>query len=77
MVHVASETELFQIVGTLHAIGRFPHLLYGGQEQADKDGYDGNDHQELNEREALSQAKRPLWESKKTGHTRYPPGEKI
>ena len=47
---VDRQDQLFEVVGALGTSGRFPHLLDGGQEQADEDGDDGDHHQQLNQR---------------------------
>src|SRR5262249_20003099 len=42
-------SQLLQIVGTLHPVGRLAHLLHGRQKEADEHRNDGNDHQELDQ----------------------------
>ena len=52
-IEVNGHGDLAQVVAALGAGGRLPHLLDGGQEQADEDGDDGDDDQQLDQREAL------------------------
>ncbi len=47
------QAELFQIVAALHPVRGFTDLLHGRQQQADKNGDDGNHDQQLDEGEAL------------------------
>jgi len=53
---VQRQAELLEVVAALHAGGGFAHLLDRGQEQADEDGDDGDDHQQLDQREATPTA---------------------
>jgi hypothetical protein len=39
-------------LGAAHAIGRLTHLLHGGQQQPDQDRNDGDDYEQLDQREA-------------------------
>src|SRR5437870_1273991 len=50
--------QLTKIAHALRARGRLTHLLHGRQEQADQDGDDGDDHQQLDQREATPPALR-------------------
>src|SRR5262249_7202317 len=45
---------LFQVVRTLHAVGRLPNLLHGREEQPDQDGNDGNDDEQFDQGEGGS-----------------------
>jgi hypothetical protein len=45
------ETQLPEIVHACGPIGRFPNLLDSRKEQADKHADDGDDDQQLNQRE--------------------------
>src|SRR5262249_29311484 len=56
LVIVTRETNLLEVVGAGHAVGGFAHLLHGGQEQADQDGDDGDDHEQLDEGEGSTWA---------------------
>src|SRR5262249_46627152 len=49
---VGGQGDLLQVVAALHACGRLPYLLYGGEEEADEDGDDGNHHQQLDQGKA-------------------------
>ncbi len=51
MVVVQSESELFQVVGTLHPSCRFSRGLNGGQQQGDQHADDGNDDEKFHEGE--------------------------
>src|SRR5262249_14120262 len=44
------QADLLQVVLTFGAAGGLPHLLDGRQQQADQDGDDGNDDEQLDER---------------------------
>ena len=52
MVVVRGDAQLLEVVLALDPGGRFADLLYRGQQQADQDGDDGDDHQQLDQREA-------------------------
>src|SRR5262249_10529180 len=54
LVIVIGEADLFQVVGALHASGGLADLLDRGQEQADQNGDDCNDHPQLDESECAS-----------------------
>src|SRR5205814_1822005 len=49
-VVVDGDAELLEVVLTLRVGRRLTHLLYGGHEQADENGDDGDDYQQLNQR---------------------------
>src|SRR5262249_18700978 len=51
VVVVAGQGELLEVVGTTHAGGGLAHLLHRRQQQPDEDGNDGDDDQELDQRE--------------------------
>src|SRR5262249_22717105 len=48
---VGRQADLVQVVAAAEAVGRLPHHLHGGDEQADEDGDDGDDDQQLEEGE--------------------------
>jgi hypothetical protein len=48
------QRELFEIVGALGAGRGLANLLHRGNQEADQDGDDGDDDQQLNQREAVS-----------------------
>jgi hypothetical protein len=48
---VEGQPDLFEIVGTLRALSGFAHLLDRGDEQADQDRNDRNDHQQFDQGE--------------------------
>ena len=48
---VQPEAELLQVVLALHPGRRLPHLLHGGEQQADQDGDDGDHHQQFDQGE--------------------------
>src|SRR5262249_21770681 len=52
---VHRDDALLEVVGALHAVGGLPNFLHGGEQQADQDGDDGNDDQELDERKSPAQ----------------------
>src|SRR5205085_11752882 len=45
------QRDLLEVVAALDALGGRAHLLDGGDEQADQDGDDRDDHQQLDQRE--------------------------
>src|SRR5262245_57611204 len=51
VVVVERQADLLEVVLALRPRGRLAHLLDGGQEQADEDGNDGEDDQQLDQRE--------------------------
>ena len=51
LVVVAGKADLLQVVLAGHPVGGLPDLLDSGQQQADQDGNNGDDDQQLNERE--------------------------
>jgi len=51
---VDGQPDLLQVVLALHAVGRLPDLLDGGQQEADQDGDDGDDDEQLNERKGTA-----------------------
>ncbi len=65
-----------EIVATLGAVGGLAHFLHGRQEQANQDGNDGDDHQQLDEREAPPAAKKKNWHDSTSGRCEYGLGEK-
>jgi hypothetical protein len=48
---VHRQADLLEVVLTADAVGRLANLLHGGEQQADQDGNDGDDHQQLDQRE--------------------------
>src|SRR5262245_56263251 len=52
MILVGSQAELSQVVAALHAAGGLSDLLHRRQEQADQDGNNGDDDQQLDQRKA-------------------------
>ena len=46
------ETQLLEIIAAQGLPGRLPGCLHRRQKQADEDAYDGDDDQDLDEREA-------------------------
>src|SRR5439155_20515164 len=53
VVRVQGQPKLLEIVAARHTVGRFPYLLDRRQKQADQHGDDGDDDEELNQRESL------------------------
>jgi hypothetical protein len=51
VVAVHGDAELLEVVLALQARGRLADLLDGGDQQADQDGDDRDDHQQLDQRE--------------------------
>jgi hypothetical protein len=51
MVAVQRQPDLLEIVGALSACRGFPHLLDGRQQQADQDGNNGDDDEQVDQRE--------------------------
>src|SRR5262249_4642762 len=51
---VKRQADLLQVVGARRPRGGFADLLDGGQQQADEHGDDGDDDQQLDQREALA-----------------------
>jgi hypothetical protein len=49
-VIVQRQPDLFKVVLTLQPVRRLTDFLDGGQEQADQNGDDGNDDEQLDER---------------------------
>ena len=57
--------DLLHLVLALHPRGRLADLLHGGEEQADQDGDDGDDHEQFDERESAANVLGPRpWEGK-------------
>ncbi len=52
LVVVQGEADLLHVVRATHPGRRFADLLHGRQKEADQNGNDGNDHQQLNQRES-------------------------
>jgi transposase len=52
VVVVQAKADLVQVVTALEAPRGPPHLLYGGEEQADQHAHDGDDDEQLDQREA-------------------------
>jgi hypothetical protein len=48
------ESDLLQMVHALRSAGRFPSRLHGRQQQYDQHRDDGDDHQQLYQRETAS-----------------------
>src|SRR5262249_12946144 len=69
VVVVGREGDLLEVVAALHAVGGLAHLLDRRQQQADEHRDDGNDDQQLDEREGTS-SQRPRTELR---HGAYPP----
>jgi hypothetical protein len=44
---MSADADLPQVVGALGACGRLADFLHCGHQEADQDGDDGNDHQQL------------------------------
>jgi len=58
---VQRNAKLVQIVLTTRSRGRLAHLLRGRQQQADKQGNDGDDDEQLNEgKSRMSAHKSPV-----------------
>src|SRR5262249_48769206 len=53
-VIVQGQAELPHVVGTTHTIGGLADLLHRRQEQGDEHADDGDDHQQLDQREAAT-----------------------
>jgi hypothetical protein len=53
------QADLLEVIQAAHARRSGPHLLDGGQQQADQDRDDGDDHQQLDQREATSSSSLP------------------
>jgi len=51
---VQGQAELLQVVDALGATGRLAGRLHGRQEQGDQHADDGDDHQQLDQRETAS-----------------------
>jgi len=51
VIAVQGEAGLLEVVGALHARCGLAHFLDGGQQQADEDGDDRDDDEQLDERE--------------------------
>ena len=51
MIRVKCQTELFQMVRTLHSPGRFAGRLHGRQQKGDQNPDDRNNDQKFNEGE--------------------------
>src|SRR5262249_40818562 len=49
---VQTQGDLLEVVAAHGAVGRFPYLLDGRQQQAEEQGDDGDHHQQLDQREA-------------------------
>ena len=54
MVVVQSQADLFEVVAAPRPIGCLADLLHRRQQEADQDGDDGDDHQQLDQREAAA-----------------------
>jgi hypothetical protein len=50
VVHVKGQAYLFEVVLALHASRCFADFLDGGQQESNEDGYDGDHHQQLDQR---------------------------
>jgi hypothetical protein len=55
VVGVHGQTDLLEVVLTLQARGRLADLLDGRHEQANQDGDDRNDHQQLDQRKSSTE----------------------
>jgi hypothetical protein len=72
VVVVHGQADLLEVVLTLQTAGGLAHLLHGGQEQAQQDGDDGNDDEQLDEREGLADSHGdPLGGTTREGHKDY------
>ena len=56
MEAVGGQANLLEIVLAFHAVGRLANFLHGRQQEADEDRDDGDDDEQLDEREAWSTA---------------------
>jgi hypothetical protein len=65
---VHRQPDLLQVVGALHASSGFSSRLDGGQQKADQNSDDGDDHQQLHERETTL----PTIENATNHKTNYP-----
>jgi len=45
---MGSKTDLLQIVGTTHPVGRFPDLLHGRNQKANQNSDNRNDDKQFN-----------------------------
>ena len=54
VVGVQRQRQLLEVVGALHPAGCLADLLDGGQQKPDEDGDDGDDHQQLDQREGAT-----------------------
>src|SRR5262249_48505124 len=59
-VVVDGQADLLEVVLALHACGGLADLLHGGQQQADQDGEDGDDDEQLDQREGTPAAGRTV-----------------
>jgi hypothetical protein len=50
---MGGQTQLFEVILAFHPIRRLANLLDRRQQQPNQDGDDGDDHQQLDERERL------------------------
>jgi hypothetical protein len=48
---VGPQPDLLEVVGALDPVGRLPDFLDGGEQQSDQNADDGDDDQQLDERE--------------------------
>jgi len=60
VVVVNRQRHLLEVVGALHPRRCLADLLDGGEEQADEDGNDGDDDEQLDQRKCQSTAGREL-----------------
>src|SRR5260370_82449 len=58
MITVAAKGQLLEVVAAPRPVGRFAHLLDGRQQESDQHRDDGNDDQQLDERERPPTAER-------------------
>src|SRR5262249_46554493 len=58
LVVVGGEADLLEVVGAGHAVGGLPHLLDGGQQEADQHRGNRDDDQQLDQREGRSMRRR-------------------
>jgi len=54
---VNGESDLLEVVAALAAAGRLPGLLNGGEQDGHENGDDGDDDEQLNQREPVAMSK--------------------
>ena len=53
MIAVHGDTQLLQVVGATHPVGRLAHLLHGWDKKSDEHGDDGDDNEQFDKCEAV------------------------